>query len=66
MVCRPLGKIVFFSFITHWGTGVDSTHKGVSLTAWGNFFLCNPRGSCSCALDPRGSPPLYFGKKCNL
>jgi len=25
-----IGKILFFSFMTHWGIGINSTHKGVS------------------------------------
>ena len=47
MVCSPLGEILFVSFLIHWGTGeafVDSTHKGVSSTLWGNSFLHSPQG----------------------
>ena len=57
MMCSPVGRTCFFSFITHWRTCVDSTHEGVSLTLWGNSFLHNPCGSCPCALDPWGSVP---------
>ena len=68
MVCRSLGKIVFFSFITHWRSGVNSTLKGVSSTPWGNFFLCNPRGSCFVPWTLRGVLHDILGKSviCNL
>ena len=33
-MCDPLGKIFFF-FMAHWGTCVDSTNEGVSSNPWG-------------------------------
>ena len=61
LVCSPLGEIFFFSFMTHLGTCVNSTHEGVLSTSWGNF-LHNSRGGYPYALDPQGSPSmiLYF------
>ena len=46
--------------MAHRGTCVDSTHKGVLSTPWGNFFITH--GGCLYALDPWGSPSmiLYF------
>ena len=42
-MCSPLGKILFFPFMTYWGkveTCVDSTHKEVSSACLGKrqFF----------------------------
>ena len=39
MVCSSLGKIFFLSFMTYWGTDVDSTHEEVLSTLGGNFFF---------------------------
>ena len=37
MVCSSLGKIFFLSFMTYWGTNVDSTHEEVLSTPRGKF-----------------------------
>ena len=46
--------------MSHWGTCVDSTHKGVLSATWGNFFTTQ-EGLPLC-LGPTGghSMILYF------
>ena len=61
MMRSPLGKIFFFSFMTHWGTCVDSTHKRGFINSMGKFSLQLLWGLSLC-LRPVGSPfmILYF------
>ena len=48
MMCSPLGKIFFFSFIIHWGTCVDSTHEGGFINSVGKFSSQLLRGLSLC------------------
>ena len=64
MVCSSLGKIFFLSFMTYWGTDVDSTHEEVFSTPRGNFSSQLLRGLPLC-LGPMGESfhdvVLYWG-----
>ena len=64
MECSSLGKIFFLSFMTYWGTDVDSTHEEVFSTPRGNFSSQLLRGLPLC-LGPMGESfhdvVLYWG-----
>jgi len=48
----------FFPFMTHQGTCVESTHKGVLSTPWGNFFT-TLKGVASLPWTRKGAFPWY-------
>ena len=62
MVCSPLEKIFFFSFMVHWGTCVDSTPEGASLTPWGKFFSSQPLWDLPLCLRPSRESSMILGK----
>ena len=62
MVCSPLGKILFFSFMTHWGSLCWFYSRWSFLNSLGKFFSSQPLRELSLCLGPVRKSFMIIGK----